>query len=352
MGLGVSVFSNGTHDPELSSVERIEIVQELNQPTRFSLRLGVDIVEGDFPRLHDGRIDAGAEITVQCPLEDGPATLVQGPVHCHRITFRHGGEGSALQVEGSDNLITLDRETQAVVWAEVTDSEAVAQIIGTYGWLPDVDTTTARHTTLKNTLVQRETDLFFLRRLAQRNGFRFWLESDNNIHTFHWKRPALDTSPSSDIVINLDSPSVQTFDLEWDTERPTRVIHQQVDAQGKSVLDGGVTENPDTLLSEVGLSRVDEQARSILVTAPSDEVSALTASSESVLCEAQWFIRARCVTEFTALGGVVRAGELVTVRGLGSRHSGVYLVESVRHTIDDTAHTLELGLVRNAWGAS
>jgi hypothetical protein len=37
--------------------------------------------------------------------------------------------------------------------------------------------------------------------------------------------------------------------------------------------------------------------------------------------------------------------------GAGSRYSGAYYVNGVKHIIDAAAHVMELELARNAWGA-
>ena len=47
---------------------------------------------------------------------------------------------------------------------------------------------------------------------------------------------------------------------------------------------------------------------------------------------------------------IVRANTLVSLRGVGTRHSGTYYVKSVRHRIDTSAHSMEIELIRNAWG--
>ena len=47
---------------------------------------------------------------------------------------------------------------------------------------------------------------------------------------------------------------------------------------------------------------------------------------------------------------LLRARRTVTVRGLGSMVSGLWLVKSVRHTISPAGHTQALSLTRNALG--
>jgi hypothetical protein len=49
---------------------------------------------------------------------------------------------------------------------------------------------------------------------------------------------------------------------------------------------------------------------------------------------------------------LLRARRTVTIRGLGSLVSGLWLVKSVRHTITQGGHTQALTLTRNALGDS
>jgi hypothetical protein len=52
------------------------------------------------------------------------------------------------------------------------------------------------------------------------------------------------------------------------------------------------------------------------------------------------------------LGVVLRAGSVVSLSGVGSLHSGNYLVWSVHHKITPDVHTMRFVLVRNAVGAA
>jgi hypothetical protein len=49
---------------------------------------------------------------------------------------------------------------------------------------------------------------------------------------------------------------------------------------------------------------------------------------------------------------VIRAHTVVAVSGIGTRHSGKYVVRSVRHVINHAAYAMEFELIRNAWGNS
>ena len=318
--------------------------------TTYSLRYEVDISEGDMPMLVDERLDAGSELSILVPIEDTTHCLVKGPIHGQQIHIEHGGADSWVEVQGSDSLIVMDRKTQSVVWADVTDSDAVTSILRNYGYTPDVQSTPAGHFEKKHTLVQRESDLGFVRRLARRNGFLFWVTCDaQGNETAHFKRPPLEGRADVKLVINLVSPSLQTLDISWDVERPTSIEGTQLDLNTKKNLEIAVKQTPQTILGDHSLSKITGDTRSVHLSAPADDAGDMRARGQGALIEADWFIHATCQTSLEFSGIPVRAHTIVELRGAGSRHSGKYFVAGVRHTIDATAHRMDLELVRNGW---
>ena len=351
MGLGIVIAVAGTPDTELSDAVSVEVFESMSEMTTFRIRYDLAIQEGDFPALVDARLDPGSEVAVIAPLNDKNNYLVKGPVTAQQIHFVHGGGGSYVEVSGADTSIAMDRETKSTVWTDLTDSDAVSTIFGQYGYTPDVDATQAGHFEAKHTLVQRESDLSFVRRLARRNGFLFWITCDENgIETARFKRPELEGEPAGNIDINLDSNNIAALDLEWDVERPTSAVAAQVDLSDKSAIDGGVEQSPLTPLGAQPLSAIATGTRSIHVLMPVDDSGDLTARGEAALIDSGWFIRATCQTSVNAMSAIIRANSLVNLRGVGTRHSGKYYVKSVRHTIDPSAHNMEIELIRNAWG--
>lgn len=351
MPLGVVIAVDGEADSELAEASRVEVEERMGETTTYRLHYPADIREGDLPLLTDGRLGVGSELSILVSVEGRNECLVKGPVHGQRIGLQHGGAGSTLEVRGSDTSVVMDREARSVIWSDVTDSDAVSSILNNYGYTPDVGTTSAGHYEDKHTLVQRATDLQFVRRLARRNGFLFWVSSDaRGNETAHFQRPPLGGSPVAELVINLDSPTIQQLSIEWDVERPTSVEALQLDLNTKDDLEGGVEESPLEALGASSLAAITGDTRSMQLTAPSDDAGDLGARGEGALIEAGWFIKATCETSLERLGRLVRAHTVVQVRGAGSRHSGRYFVAAVRHVIDDVAHRMEIELVRNGWG--
>src|SRR5688500_3671434 len=247
MARGVAVRVNGTPDDAATAATVVQVAESVGQPTHFVLDYSFDTTEGDFPLLKEGKLGPGSELSVLVSSGDASECLAKGPVFGQQIHFSHGGSGSTLSVQGADSLIKLDRENKAVAWADLTDSSAVSAILSQAGLTPDVETTQAGHMELKHTLIQRETDLSFIRRLARRNGFLFWLSCDEaGVETAHFKRPPLDGEAACDLVINLAEPrpNVTALDIFWDVERPTQTEAVELDLNTKSDISGAVQSSP------------------------------------------------------------------------------------------------------------
>ena len=353
MGLGVAIRVNGAPNETAASAAFVEVSECVGEATHYRLEYSFDIADGDFPLLKDTVLGPGSEISVLVPTNDSPtACLVKGPVYGQQIQFKHGGSGSTLSVQGADSLIKLDREDKAVAWSNLTDSSAVSSILSQAGLLPDVETTQAGHMEMKHTLVQRETDLSFIRRLARRNGFHFWVTSDEfGIETAHFKRPKLDGEGECDLIINLKDPqhNVEDLDITFDVERPTSTSATEVDLNTKSDLSGSVQQSPLTALGGTALSTIATGSRVSHVYAPVDDNGDLQARNEGTLIDAGFFMRATGRTTLSALKKVLRSHTLVNLRGVGTRHSGTWFCSAVRHSIDSAEHFMDFDLIRNGW---
>lgn len=352
MGLAVVIKADGSAAGDLAQASRIEVYERMGETTWYSIRYAEDISGGDLVRQLDSRLQPGVELAILADTGNELSCLVKGPVFSQQIHFQHGGQGSWVEVRGGDNTIVMDREHKAKKWPNVTDGEAVIGILGTYNLIPDVDSTKTRHLETKHTLVQCETDLRFIRRLARRNGCKFWIScAGEGIETGHFKRPVLESSTETELKINMEFPSIQSLDLTWDVERPTSIEGVQLDLNTKGEINGAVGETPQSPLGTDSLMKITGDKRSMHLAAPGDDAGNLQGRSEGALIESDWFIRATCTTSTHNLGRVIRANTMALIRGAGSRHSGYYYVAAVRHIIDETAHLMELELIRNAWNS-
>jgi phage protein D len=352
MALGVAIRVDNAPDPLAGAAESVEVTESIGQPTYYRLDYSFDIESGDFPLLSEGKLGPGSELSVVVSSDTVSECLVKGPVFGQQIRFHQGGSGSLLTVQGADSLIKLDREDKAVAWSNLTDSAAVSSILSQVGLVPDIETTQAGHFEMKHTLIQRETDLSFIRRLARRNGFLFWLSCDaTGVETAHFKRPPLNGQANCDLVINLTDPrsNVTSLQIDWDVERPTQTASTELDLNNKSDLSGAVQSSPLTALGGTALGNIVTDARVAHVSAPVDDSGDLQARSEGTLIDASFFLRATGSTTLSSLGKVLRSHSLVNLRGVGARHSGLWFCSAVKHSIDSSEHRMDFDLIRNGW---
>jgi hypothetical protein len=352
MGLACAIKVGGAADTELANANVVEVHERMGEPTTYRLEYSVDIGDGDITKLADARLAPGSELAVVVPLDNADNILCWGPVHSQRIQLKHGGTDSTVEVIGCDKSVEMDREVKIRIWDSVTTSDVVSNILGEYGLTPDTDTTNEQHIEDKHTLIQRETDLRFIRRLARRYGYLFWITTDAvGLHTGHFKRPALDGESAATLIINNDGSNLNALDIQWDVERPTSAIAAQVNLNDKEDITGDVAATPLTALGAQALASIATGTRNVQVIAPVDDSDDLTARAEGAVIEAGWFIRASGETYLHALSKLIRTHTVVEVQGAGSLHSGKYFVAGVRHLIDSVSYTMEFQLVRNAWGA-
>lgn len=354
MGLGAAIARSGLIDEDLGQASSVEVHERMGETTTYRIRYEVHVGNDDLPLLADGRLQPGSQLSILVPVKGTVHCLVKGPVVGQQIHLQHGDTGSWLDVRGADASVEMDREARSAIWSDVTDGNVVMSILTSNypgRFAPDVQDTAGTHLESKHALVQRDSDLRFIRRLAERNGCLFWITSNVvGPDTAHFKTPPLGGQPAVELTLNRESPSLRSFEVGFDVERPTSVQGAQLDLNTKSDLVGAVASSPQTSLGTASLAQITNDTRSVFLSAPADDAGDLQARGQGLLTEADWFVRASCQASLFALGKLVRTHTVARVRGAGRRHDGPYFVAAVRHLIDAARHRMDIELVRNGWG--
>ncbi len=243
-------------------------------------------------------------------------------------------------------------------WLDVTDADVANAIFGNYGITPASENTTddsPSHTETGHSLMQRGSDIQFLRTLARRNGkvCRVTCADKPGNRTGFFAKPNLDGTPAAVLSLNdLQAWTVSSLDLTWDATLATAVVARQ--ALFSDDDESGVSaDTSDSGLKSLGSRRLADftgKPMTVYVSAPVDDGGELTLRAQSLLREAGWFVRCEGEADLSRLGVVLRAGAIVSVAGIGPLHSGSYLIWSVRHTITPDAHKMRFVLYRNAVG--
>lgn len=274
--------------------------------------------------------------------------------------IERGTTNAILSIWAQDATWLMNLTERAREWVDVTDSDVAAAIFGNYGITPADDNTnedSPSHTEAGHSLMQRATDIQFLRMLAQRNGkfCRVVCTDTPGDRTGYFAAPDLGANPVATLTLNDPQAwTVNELDISWDASAASSVNAAQA-LFTDSDPDGISADLSSSGLASLGdrdLATFAGQPMTIMLAAPVDDAGELTQRAQAVLRETGWFVRCEGESDVERLGAVLRAGAIVAISGIGAMHSGNYLVWSVRHKITEDVHTMRFVLVRNAVGNS
>lgn len=284
--------------------------------------------------------------------------IFDGYVLSQKLHLETGITNSMLTVWGQDASWLMNQTEKVREWVNVTDASVAASIFGDYGITPSDQNTaddSPSHTEDTHSLMQRGSDIAFLRMLARRGGkiCRIACADKPGTRTGYLATPKLDGDPA--VSISLNDPTnwtVDSLDLEWDATRPTAVtarsaLFGDADPEGAQ---GDASDSGLKALDARPLGAFTGQPMTVLLTAAVDSAGELTQRARAVLREADWFVRCEGEADAERLGVVLRAGMLVNLTGLGSLHSGIWIVWTVRHKLTQESHMMSFSLLRNAVG--
>ncbi|MBV6425966.1 MAG: hypothetical protein KIPDCIKN_00457 [Haliscomenobacter sp.] len=370
---------------ELPDPGQVTIREQLGQPRTFTITYSEDICEGDYQLLKNPAFNPLKEIAISVVTDWGEMYLLKGVVQGQQISIKYGGQGSQLQITGSDNLVKLGWETkkkswEGEKWAKVLTAGNIEQIFkneqhefdqfsifknaGTHESGPEAptqngqDETEKVHLHFKEQVVQREDDLSFLQRLARQKGMYVWLSYDEGgKEVVHFDQLPLQETPGLELSIAGEDHNIGECEINWDAGRPTSIQQKQIDRRNHQVNPRRTGEAPQPKLGDVTLKCLTSGIISAVLPGMASDTEDMGDRNGAALNEAEWFIKASCSTTFEQLckqgaPKIVHAHETVQLKGVGSRHEGTYLVAGVTHTIDAESYKLQIELQRNAWSAS
>jgi phage protein D len=351
-----------------NAVAKLEIEENMDLPGAVQIDLPVGRSDsGDLTYVSDATLQPMVNVAVvidppgggvTASSGTGPQCIFDGYILSHKLHLERGVTNSTLTVWGQDASWLMNLTENVKEWTDVTDADAANAIFDDYGIKPASDNRqddSPSHTESGHTLMQRASDIQFLRTLARRNGkiCRIACADRPGIRTGYFASPSLDGDPVATLsVTDPTTWTVNSLDLEWDVARPSAVIARQA-LFTDSDEDGASADTSDSGLAALSDQRLGDfagKSMTVLLTAPVDDTGELTLRAQSLLREAGWFVRCEGESDLARLGLVLRVGSIVAVADAGAVHSGKYLVWSVRHSIGPVDHTMKFVLVRNAVG--
>ncbi len=338
----------------LDVIASIDVEDDAALASAFRLRMPIGLTDdGDWTQVADDAFKPLTPVAIGVQFESSVnEKLISGFITSHHIHFDKATNVSFLEVIGLDASTLMNLEEKIVAWTDMADSDIVTQIFSAYEFTPQVDGTQPVYAEDEVTIIQRSTDLAFVRRLARRNGFEFYLETDatTGLTTGHFHKPRLSDQPQKDLALAFGEESnVKSLEVHYDALRPTTVEARGLSLNDKSDQSASaLTSDLDTLGTDAVLDLLDQQPKSLLSRTSAFEQAELQARAQAAIEASSWAVSMSGEVDVTAYQSVLRARRTVLVKGVGTRYSGAYYVTRVRHTLTPSQYIQKFELTRNA----
>jgi hypothetical protein len=308
----------------------------------------------DYGLLLNGYFDPPNRIVIAVLMRVLPEVLLDGVITSHQVIPSNRPGESTLIVTGEDISLRLDLDSKSETHPNQPDSIIVAKLLANYakyGIVPNVTPTFDVPIEIDRVPSQQETDLAYIRRLAQRNGFVFYIEPTPapGFSQAYWgldnrlgiPQPAL--SMNMGPQTNLDEPINFNFNALGPVAPQITILNP-------------ITKTPITIPAPSGL-------RPPLAARPAAALRSSISRDSANLSVSQGLLRAQSSSTessdaVTATGEVdavrygqaLRARRLVGVRGVGASYNGIYYVQQVTHRIKRGEYKQSFKLAREGHG--
>ncbi len=338
-----------------AALTRVEVTNDSEQGDGFqiSFMLGKDAVV-DYGLLAGGLVDPFNRVIIGVLLGAAPEVLIDGVITHQQMTPSNEPGMSTLTVTGKDVSAMLDLEEKNEKYENQPDFVIVMRLIALYaqyGLVPQATPTTDVPIMLDRIPRQHETDLRFIQRLAERNGFVFYIEPLTfGANTAYWgpenrlglPQPALtmNMGPHTNVKsLNFTNDALAPVSTEGSILEPitkTRIpIPSLPPLRVPPLVPFPAPARRKVLLRDTANQNPGQAATSA--------VAAATRAPDPVAGEGE--------VDAARYGSVLRARRLVGVRGVGFTYNGLYYVRRVTHSIERGGYTQRFSLSREGTGA-
>lgn len=345
----------------LDRLSHLEVRESDVDPTVATLHFSlVQQPTGEYSPLDDDIFAAGEALAVEIAAPGGLAQrLFEGFATHIRPHFEEIEANCYVEIIAMDAAVILDAEERVAIYPDVSDQEAVEQILNRYQIALTSDNTPARQTENEQLLVQRGTDWDFLKRLSQRNGFVFYFEydavQDGIIGHFH--RPRVNDPPQADLTILRENQNLTWVDFQLSMTGPVRHIGAAIDPIKKQIIRADEATELEPMgeeglanTIEAGLKSAGATSAQVLLRDPFPLDTAINAKATGATDLARFLVEARGELDPALYRGLLRARLPVLIKGVGAKFSGTYYVRSVRTVLQEGQLTQTFIATRNALG--
>lgn len=351
--MGATVPTPAPYDV-IQALESVEVTNDSETGDGFQMILHVQKDRMlDYGLLSSNALKPGTRVIIAALMGVLPEVLIDGVIEHHQIKT-DTSSGASMTVTGKDITSVLDLKEENEPYPNQPDSVIVTRILlnyPQYGLLPDVRPSADVPIILERIPRQQETDLAFIRRLAERNGYVFYIEPVTfGVNRAYWgpeirvglPQPALtqNMGPSTNVTsLNFSHDALEPVGTEGLFVEPFLKLSIPI-PQLPSLKIPPLATNPAPAQRTV---KMRDTANQNPAKAAISAVAAATNAADAITGDGE--------LDATRYGRVLRARRLVGVRGAGLSYDGFYNVKGVTHQIAPGKYVQRFRISREGTGA-
>jgi hypothetical protein len=292
-----------------------------------------------------------------------PKVLIDGIITHQQLNPSQEPGKSTLTVTGEDVSLMMDIEEKIQTYPNIPDNIIVSTIISsyaTYGLIPNVHLPLSFDVPLMVDWIPtyQGTDLSYIQHLAQKNAYVFYVEPTDvpGVNNANWgplfNSPVLSPQfPSLSVNMGANT-NVESINFHYNSLGPQFVGGSVQDRltntitpvqQTSTSLRPPLSKNPSWLMANVRKRKLDSsgldglEAYASAQSKTDSSVDAVTVTGE---------------LDAAAYGDILRARNLVGLRGTGDSYDGIYYINNVTHRIKLGEYKQSFTLSRDGLGST
>lgn len=292
----------------------------------------------DYKLVQSPLLNPFSRVVLTVTINSVPQVLMDGMIANQQLDIGSEPGAARLTVTGEDVSLMMDKKEKSEEHPGQSEMVIARKIIASYtefGLIAEVEPPFVQDTPLatERIPVQQGTDLQFLNLLARRFGYVFYLRPGPapGISKAYWGPPVRQGSPQPALSVNMGPNSnVNKINFQNNALAPVEVVGRVLDSS---------TNKP------ASLQIPKSQRKPLAGDAP--KIEKIIQFRHSGLTSMQASARARGIMDAAAdnavtcsgeldsvrYGGLLRARELVGLRGAGRTYDGLWYVKKVTHRI-------------------
>jgi len=338
----------------MNALKHVKVINDSEGQDGFQMTfsLGKDKI-GDYSLLAGGTLDPDKRVVIGVLIGASLEPLIDGVIYHHQISSANEPGMSTLTVSGRDISAMLDLEEKNAEYRNRPDFLIVNEILAgyaQYGIVPQAMPTADVPIELFRVPWQHETDLRFIRRMALRNGYVFYIEPLTLGATTAYFGPENRLGiPQPALTMDMGTASnVNSLNFTINALAPVGAKGSFVEPITKTSIP--IPPLPSLKVPPLAASSVSPRRTRLMRQTASQNPGQAATSVLAATTRTPDAVSATGQVDTVRYGSVLRTRRLVGVRGAGLRNDGFYYVRRVTHEIEVGKYTQDFTVSREGTG--